>query len=103
MLTITQSGTLADQLSCRNENFYVLASQDSPVYVYHPGTIIDSILFTPTFSGFDKILWSSCKWNNSSIQAVLASQHEAYSATGKRDPGEHCRNFYYLISEITSI
>lgn len=51
----------------------------------------------------DKILWSSCKWNNSSIQAVLAPQHEAYSATGKRDPGEHCRNFYYLISEITSL
>ena len=45
-------GTLAVNCPAGVGSFYVLASQDSPVYVYHPGTIIDSILFTPTLSGW---------------------------------------------------
>lgn len=45
-------GTLAVNCSPGVGSFYVLVSQDTPVYVYYPGTIINSILFTPAFSGW---------------------------------------------------
>ena len=34
-------------------SFYVLVSKDSPVYVYHPGKILNSILFTPNIFWLD--------------------------------------------------
>lgn len=45
-------GTLAVNCPPGVGSFYVLVSQDSPVYVYYPGTIINRILFTPAFSGW---------------------------------------------------
>lgn len=48
----TGLGALAVNCPAGVGSFYVLGLQDSPVYVYHPGTIIDSILFTPAFSGW---------------------------------------------------